>query len=146
MTRAEKFWGYISFHAQGEGLYWSNNTPQALRLAERVSRETGFELLSEYEKENDCGHGNDHGNGEGAGIGSGEAKKNEPPDGGSFLEYVEATGESPFLTVELCPYVGPYPYPDADFDRVWRPAASICLMAADELLRRVFKSVPFQRP
>ncbi|MDR1204982.1 MAG: hypothetical protein LBL26_05820 [Peptococcaceae bacterium] len=113
VIRANEFQAYISFHAQGEGLYWSKNTSRALRLAERVGRETGFELLSENEDVEDAG--------------------TEKGDGGSFLEYVEAKGRSPFLTVELCPYVGPYPYPDADFDRVWEPAGSICLAAAAAL-------------
>jgi hypothetical protein len=106
--RGKSFQAYLSFHAQGEGIYWSKNTLQAFRIARRVCLETGFELLREVSAH---------------------------PDGGSFLEYIEACGQKPFLTVELCPYVGPYPFPDADFDRVWAPAGSICLIVASQILR-----------
>jgi g-D-glutamyl-meso-diaminopimelate peptidase len=127
VIRANEFLAYISFHAQGEELYWSRNTPLALRLAERAARETGFGML--------CGsaEAGEPGRRRNAAPTARDGADPEARDGGSFLEYVEANGRSPFLTVELCPYVGPFPYPDTDFDRVWAPAGNICLMAADAL-------------
>jgi g-D-glutamyl-meso-diaminopimelate peptidase len=109
--RGKPFQAYLSFHAQGEEVYWSKNTLQAFRIARRVCLETGFALFRDV---------------------------SENPDGGSFLEYIEACGQKPFLTVELCPYMGPYPFPDADFDRVWEAAGSICLIVAGQILRPLY--------
>jgi hypothetical protein len=106
--RAGSFRAYLSFHAQGEGIYWSKTGVLAFRIARRICLETGFELLRD-----DSAH----------------------PDGGSLMEYIEACDKKAFLTVELCPYVGPYPFPDADFDKVWGPAGTICLIVADRILR-----------
>ena len=42
--------------------------------------------------------------------------------------------EEPMITVELCPYVGNYPYPNSDFDTVWKPAKNILLAVGNEII------------
>ena len=40
------------------------------------------------------------------------------------------------MTVELCNYVGPYPYPDAGFDDVWTSAKDVLLIFGDVIKNR----------
>lgn len=102
------FDAYLSFHTQGEIFYWADNPddPSCLNIA--IEKDTGFDPY--YDN--------------GTGI------------GGSFFDYVYRNFKKPTITIELCPYVGNYPYPDVDFDTVWNPAKNILLVVGNEIIYR----------
>ena len=100
------FDAYLSFHTQGEIFYWADNKEDPYGINVAVKNDTGF--LPYYDN--------------GTGI------------GGSFFDYVYRKFNKPTLTLELCPYVGNYPYPVDDFDTVWKPSKNILLVVANELL------------
>jgi hypothetical protein len=54
--------------------------------------------------------------------------------GGSFFDYVYRKYDKPTITVELCPYIGNYPYPDGDFDAIWTPAKNVMMIMANEVI------------
>ena len=39
--------------------------------------------------------------------------------------------EAMAMTIEMCPYVGDYPYPESDFDAIAYPMRNIGLILAD---------------
>lgn len=57
-------------------------------------------------------------------------------DDGYLSNYARGKFNVYEITLELCKYVGPYPYPDDQFDKVWNPAKDICLIIADEISKR----------
>lgn len=101
------FEAYVSYHTQGEIFYWGNDDHNPSDINERIEKDTGF---VEYE---DDGTGN----------------------GGSFFDYVYRKFKKPTLTVELCKYIGNYPYPDKDFDSVWNPAKNVLLIVGEEIIK-----------
>ncbi len=100
------FDGFFSFHTQGQIFYWADNEQKPSNIQNALRLETGFIGYKES-----C-----------TGV------------GGSFFDYVFRKYQKPTVTVELCPYVGNYPYPDASFDTVWAPAKNILLLAANQIL------------
>ena len=102
------FEAYLSFHTQGEVLYWADNPENPTCLYQAIRNDTGF---TGYEEKAD-------------GI------------GGSFFDYVYRKFKKPSVTVELCPYIGNYPYPDKDFNTVWKPTKNILLVAGNEIIYR----------
>lgn len=100
------FCAYLSFHTQGEIFYWADNPEKPTHINKAIKRETGFKEYLE----------------KGTGV------------GGSFFDYVYRKFKKPTITVELCPYIGNYPYPVSDFDRVWKPSKNILLIVGNEIL------------
>ncbi|PKM85298.1 MAG: hypothetical protein CVU86_03145 [Firmicutes bacterium HGW-Firmicutes-11] len=105
-------WAYISFHSQGEGIYGWNDpgewySQQLDSMVARIMEESGFRKLT------------------------GTSDNNY----GTFGDHIRSTFHKPILTIELCEYVGSYPYPDEDFDRVWSPAKTVSLIIAEEVMK-----------
>lgn len=100
------FDAYVSYHTQGEIFYWAENDENPTYINTLISKDTGF---TEY-RDN------------GTGI------------GGSFFDYAYRNFKKPTLTVELCPYIGNFPYPDKDFDTVWEPAKNVLLIVGNEII------------
>lgn len=102
------FDAYVAFHTQGEVFYWEDDPVNPTHLEWLLKRDTGFTKVTDTETDTD--------------------------DGGTFFDYVYQRFQKPTLTVELCPYVGNFPYPDRNFDTVWKPAKNILLLVANEIL------------
>ena len=102
------FEAFLSFHTQGQIFYWSDSKSNPMYIQNAIKKDTGF---TPYEDE-------------GTGV------------GGSFFDYVYRNFDKPTITVELCPYVGNYPYPNSNFDAVWCPSKNILLVAANEIIYR----------
>ncbi len=100
------FDAYMSFHTQGEVFYWAENDESPTYINEAIKRDTGFD----------------------------EYKESATGVGGSFFDYVYRKYNKPTITVELCPYVGNYPYPDKKFDTAWTPAKNVMLIVGNEIL------------
>lgn len=100
------FDAFLSFHTQGQVIYWSDSKSKPLYIQDAVKKDTGFTL----EWDDGTGYG------------------------GSFFDYVYRKFDKPMLTFELCPYVGNYPYPNGQFDTVWRPAKNILLVVGQQLI------------
>lgn len=98
-----------SFHTQGEMIYWAeDNTAERLAkihepYVDLLISETGFQKMPIEEQ-----HG----------------------EGGFLTDYVRRYKEKLAVTIELCPHIGPYPYPESDFDRIARPVERIGLTLA----------------
>ncbi len=101
---------FASFHSQGQVIYWMDpNCNQDLvekfsPYVDRICRETGFDKM--------------------------------PSDGevgysGYMTDYVRYFKEKMALTIEMCPYIGDYPYPQSDFDAAAYPLRNIGLILAD---------------
>ena len=101
---------FASFHSQGQVIYWMDpNCNQDLvakfsPYVDRICWETGFDKM--------------------------------PSDGeygysGYMTDYVRYFKEKMALTIEMCPYIGDYPYPQSDFDAVAYPLRNIGLILAD---------------
>ena len=101
---------FASFHTQGQVLYWMDpNCDQSLKkkfspYIDRICNEIGFTKM--------------------------------PSDGsvgysGYMTDYVRYYKKKMAMTIELCPYVGDYPYPESDFDRIAYPVRNIGLILAD---------------
>ena len=90
------FEAFLSFHTQGQVFYYAGDDEKPAGLDRLVRNATGFSRTSD---------------------------RGDP--GGSFMEFAHGNLGKTVMTVELCNYVGPYPYPDASFDNVWRPARNI---------------------
>lgn len=103
---AHSFDAYFSFHTQGQIFYWADSIANPTNIQNAIRKDTGFLPSKDA----------------GSGI------------GGSFFDYVYRKYDKPTITVELCPYVGPYPYPDENFDNVWAPAKNILLVAGNEII------------
>ena len=102
---ANYFEAYLSFHTQGEIFYWADNPDNPTGICQAIKNTTGF---TSYEE-----------------VSTGR--------GGSFFDYVYRKFKKPTVTVELCPYVGNYPYPDKNFDIVWKPAKNVLLVVGNLL-------------
>jgi len=105
-------WAFISFHTSGEGLYgWDDGNagfyPQLHSMVTRIIASSGFKKL----------------------VDTAETSY------GTFAGYVRKTYLKPTLTVELCKYIKVHPYPDEDFDSVWKPAKNICLIVGEEVMK-----------
>ncbi len=100
------FGAYVSFHTQGEIFYWAENPETPTYMNRVIKKDTGF---IEY-------------------------KETATGDGGSFFDYVYRKFYKPTITVELCPHIGNFPYPDSDFDRVWNPAKNILFLVGNEVI------------
>ncbi len=105
---SHEFSAYLSFHTQGEEVYWSDSLENPSNLHVAICADTGFRGFED----------------DGTGM------------GGSFFDYVYRQYHKPTVTIELCPYVGNFPYPNEDFDRVWKPAQNIILIAGREMMYR----------
>lgn len=102
------FEAYISFHTQGSIFFWADDIKNPTNINRIVRSDTGFLQFTET----------------GGGI------------GGSFFDYVYRKYGKATMTVELCKYVGNYPYPDYDFDSVWAPAKNILLIFGKSIMYR----------
>lgn len=91
MYKAESI---VSVHSQGELIYWSNPEQQLGTMGQRIIASSGFRPIM-----NTCA----------------SAKA------GFLSNYARDTCKSYEITIELCKYIGPYSYPDAQFDEVWAP-------------------------
>lgn len=100
------FDAYFSFHTQGEIFYWADYAENPTNLCKAIAKDTGFRPIEDKAE----------------GI------------GGSFFDYVYRKYRKPTVTIELCPYIGNFPYPDGDFDTVWNPAKNILLIGATEIM------------
>ena len=102
------FDAYLSFHTQGEIFYYADNPKEPTSIDEIIKWDTGFK---EYKDD-------------GAGV------------GGSFFDYVYRKFNKPTITIELCPYIGNFPYPDKDFDTVWKPTKNILFIVGNEIINK----------
>lgn len=100
------FDAYLSFHTQGQIYYWAVSEEYPSDICKAIGKDTGFRGYEEK-----C-----------TGV------------GGSFFDYVFRKYKKPTITVELCPFVGNYPYPDYDFNRVWAPSKNILLVAGNQIM------------
>lgn len=100
------FDAFLSFHTQGQIFYWADNTETPSYIHQAIQKDTGFVGYIDS----------------GTGV------------GGSFFDYVYRNFKKPTITVELCPYVGNFPYPNDDFDAVWKPAKNILLVVGNEII------------
>lgn len=103
------FEGFFSFHTQGQMFYWADNEARPSNIQIALKADTGFAPYKE----------------KATGI------------GGSFFDYVYRKYNKPTVTVELCPYVGNYPYPDANFNTVWAPTKNVLLLGAAQILNTI---------
>ncbi len=94
------FKAFLSFHTQGKLIYYCDDIFNPTGLDKVLKNQTGFDLY--YEKR--------------TGI------------GGSFFDYAARKFGKTTVTFELCPYIGNYPYPNGDFDTVWKPAQNLLLV------------------
>jgi hypothetical protein len=102
------FEAFLSFHAQGQVFYYAEADDRQTRANRLVGQATGFRQLS-------------------SGV---------DPDG-TWFGFVRHHFGKATMTVELCDYVGPYPYPDGSFDRAWRPARNILPVFAQAFSQNV---------
>jgi hypothetical protein len=104
---------YASYHTQGEVIYWADHKnivrKEERALAKKLAALTGYALIPAEESLGDYG--------------------------GGFSEWTRNFFRKPSYTIELCPYVGSYPYPDKKFDRVWKTARCTGLIMAEEALK-----------
>ena len=103
---ANYFEMYLSMHTQGQIFYWAD-VQQPSAIYNVVKKSTGF---TGYEEK-------------ATGF------------GGSFFDYVFRRFQKPTVTIELCPYVGNYPYPDSKFDIVWNPVKNVLLALGNEFIK-----------
>ncbi len=106
------FEAFLSMHSQGELLYWAEDVTNPTNLGALVKKNTGFSLTREDTE------------GKLSGV------------GGSFFDYVYRKYGKATMTVELCKYIGPRPYPDKDFDKVWAPAKNVMLIFGQTIMKR----------
>lgn len=102
------FDAFLSFHTQGQIFYWADDPENPSYIHQAIQKDTGFVGYEES----------------GTGV------------GGSFFDYVYRNFKKPTITIELCPYVGPYPYPNSDFDTVWNPTKNILLIVGNEIIHK----------
>ena len=99
-------------HTQGKLLYWAEDVTNPTNLGKLVQADTGFSLIRE------------------------DTPKKLSGVGGSFFDYVFRKYGKATMTVELCNYIGPKPYPDASFDKVWAPAKNVLLIFGQTIMNR----------
>lgn len=100
------FQAFLSFHTQGQLIYFADDITNPTNLHNDLKADTGFSI--QYE--------------------------NAEGKGGSFFDYVYRKYGKVTITVELCPYIGPRPYPDSDFDTVWNSAKNVILIVANKII------------
>lgn len=104
---------FASIHAQGEVIYWMDgNCDRSLvgkfkPYVDRICNETGYTKMPQ-----------DHNSGTGR----------------AMTDYVRYYKKKMAITVEMCPYVGPFPYPDSDFDRAEYPIRNLGYILAEVAL------------
>lgn len=101
------FDAFLSFHTQGEIFYYADSKENPTNIDKLIKKDTGFKKYAD----------------DGTGV------------GGSFFDYVYRKFNKPTITIELCPYIGNYPYPDKDFDTVWNPVKNILFIVASEIIK-----------
>ena len=101
------FEAFLSMHTQGEIFYWADDPVNPTGINKAIKADTGFIGYQE--------------------IPSGR--------GGSFFDYVYRKYLKPTVTIELCPYVGKFPYPDKDFNTIWAPAKNIMFVMATTVIK-----------
>ncbi len=106
------FEAFLSMHTQGKLLYWAEDITNPTNLGVLVQRDTGFSLIRE------------------------DTPKKLSGVGGSFFDYVFRKYGKATMTVELCNYIGPKPYPDTAFDKVWAPAKNVLLIFGQTIMNR----------
>ena len=106
------FEAFLSMHTQGKLLYWAEDVENPTNLGELIENDTKFTLIRED-----------------------EPKKLEGV-GGSFFDYVFRKYKKATMTVELCDYIGPRPYPDEKFDKVWESAKNVLLIYGQTIMNR----------
>jgi hypothetical protein len=107
INKTKDFSIYSAYHTQGERIYWAdigtkNLTAKFLPLAKQLSKSTGYSLVSAAYSDYGAG----------------------------FAEWTRWTFKKPSFTIEMCPYVGPYPYPY--FDTAWNRVKYTGLLLAQE--------------
>jgi len=106
------FEAFLSMHTQGKLLYWAEDITNPTNLGALIQRDTGFSLIRE------------------------DTPKKLNGVGGSFFDYVFRKYGKATMTVELCNYIGPKPYPDTAFDSVWAPAKNVLLIYGQTIMNR----------
>ena len=109
---SQPFEAYLSMHTQGKLLYWAEDVTNPTNLGAIIQKDTGFSLIRE------------------------DTPKKLSGVGGSFFDYVFRKYGKATMTVELCNYIGPKPYPDASFDKVWAPAKNVLLIFGQTIMNR----------
>ena len=105
---------FASLHTQGQVVYWMDpNCDQSLVSickphVDRLCKEIGF---MEMPSDGTIGYS------------------------GFMTDYIRYNKKKMAMTIELCPYVGDYPYPESDFDTVERPVKNLGLILADIALK-----------
>lgn len=104
---------YAAYHTQGEEIWWYKGQTgyfynQAVEISNRLSDLTGYKLVSK--------------------------KRSAVNFWGGYADWTFSEFKKPSFTLELCPYVGPYPYPDEKFDMVWNRVKLTGLFFANEAL------------
>ena len=96
----------LAFHTQGEQFFFSTPDAKACEIATKLVESTGF-----------------------------EPQPIDPPYG-SFQDFVNLHFGVFYACVELCPYIGPRPYPEKDFFTVWQPAQYVIPIVATEIINQ----------
>lgn len=112
-TYRHPFLLHAAYHAQGEIIYWYVNQQgklydESLEIGRKLAAATGYRLLDKQEQHNSFG---------------------------GYKDWTVNELKKPGYTIELCPYTGPFPYLEKDFDNVWEKAASSGLLLASEASR-----------
>lgn len=94
----------VAFHTQGEMLYLSEPDDVAKSIAQKLLESTNF------------------------------TKEPIDPPYGSFQDFVDYHFNVFYACVELCPYVGPFPYDEDKFYEVWNRAQYVLPIVASELI------------
>ncbi len=94
----------LAFHTQGEEFYFSTPDSCATAIAARLVEATGF-----------------------------EPQPIDPPYG-SFQDFVNLHLGVFYACVELCDYIGPRPYPESDFFKIWQPARHVIPIVATGIM------------
>ncbi|MEG2198743.1 MAG: M14 family zinc carboxypeptidase [Anaerovorax sp.] len=99
----------VATHSQGQLIYWSNPENQLGDIGRKIIKSSGFRPIM---------------------------NRSQDAKAGFLSNYARDTYHKLEITIELCRYIGPYPYPDAQFDEVWAPAKEILLIIGDGIARK----------
>ncbi|MDD6778161.1 MAG: M14 family zinc carboxypeptidase [Bacteroidales bacterium] len=94
----------LAFHTQGEQFFFTTPDSCSASIAERLVEATGF-----------------------------EPQPIDPPYG-SFQDFVALHLGVFYACVELCDYIGPRPYPECDFFKIWQPARYVIPIVASGII------------
>ncbi|MCX8132046.1 MAG: M14 family metallocarboxypeptidase [Clostridia bacterium] len=111
-TLENPFLIHAAYHTQGEIIFWYNGQKgdlysQSKKIGKNLSKVTGYKLLSESSQKKSYG---------------------------GYKDWTVTTFKKPGFTIELCPYVGNFPYPDKWFNNVWNKAGATGLLLAKEAI------------